>query len=363
MRKKKREHCHHGNISFERPRSCIKKREREVSGEGCIHWFFPTDQTRLCILTASFNTTMFPTTVQWWNVQVYTEFMWFYIRFHLIRMSLTEVELSLFLSFCLHHFTSGSSCDWFAADAAKPCHRAFRPKNNLHSLFILCFFPCLFYDFPPRLMFSCPPSSVSHSLTIASRYTTLDGLITPSPSTGQLTERKQWWSRSGICGTRPQDKDWGEISCSASKSKTTKLVGGVRARVGAGKDSSEGEQLIIQPPININADAWSRAQFFMHLWANRWGYCDWCHPDICKSSSRLSQETACDIMLLQMSPECGRRSHVTCRDLERSGAHLGTRGSVDGWRVQQITGFCSIRQVLCSIFLCNTLCRRSGFGV
>lgn len=105
----------------------------------------------LCILTASFNTTVFPTTLYWWNVQVYSELMWFYIQLHLIRMS-TALSLSLSppLSVCLHHFISGSSCDWFAADAAKLCHRAFRPKNNLHSLFILCFFPCLFYDFPPK---------------------------------------------------------------------------------------------------------------------------------------------------------------------------------------------------------------------
>lgn len=102
-----------------------------------------------------------------------------------------------------------------------------------------------------------------------------------------------------------------------------------------------------------------RAQFAVHLWANRRGYCDWCHPDICKSSSCLSQETACDIMLLQMSPECAGRSHVTCRDLERSGARLGPRGSDHGWRVQQIAGFCSIGQVLCSIFSCNTLCGHS----
>lgn len=112
----------------------------------------------------------------------------------------------------------------------------------------------------------------------------------------------------------------------------------------------------------MDADAVSTGTVFLHLQANRWGYCDWCHPDICKSSSRLSQETACDIMLPQMSPECARRSHVTCRDLEWSGAPLGTCGSVGGWRVQQITGFCSIRQVLCSIFLCNTLCRHWGFG-
>lgn len=76
-----------------------------------------------------------------------------------------------------------------------------------------------------------------------------------------------------------------------------------------------------------------RAQFAVHLWANRRGYCDWCHPDICKSSSCLSQETACDIMLLQMSPECAGRSHVTCRDLERSGARLGPR-SANSWILQ-----------------------------
>lgn len=65
----------------------------------------------------------------------------------------------------------------------------------------------------------------------------------------------------------------GEISCSASSSTTTGLVGeGARVCVcgilSAGKDSSEQEQLIIQPPININADAGCvRAQYSTCLWA------------------------------------------------------------------------------------------------
>lgn len=58
-----------------------------------------------------------------------------------------------------------------------------------------------------------------------------------------------------------------EISCSAPSTKTTKLVGEgacmlVCGVLSAGKDSSEQEQLMIQPPININADAGCvRAQY------------------------------------------------------------------------------------------------------
>lgn len=52
-------------------------------------------------------------------------------------------------------------------------------------------FRVYFLTFLQRLMFSCPRSSVGRSLTIASRHIRLDDLITPSSSTGQLTERKQ----------------------------------------------------------------------------------------------------------------------------------------------------------------------------
>lgn len=78
-----------------------------------------------------------------------------------------------------------------------------RPKSDLSSLFILCFSPYFFQDYsPPRLALSHPNSPDSLSSTIASQYIKLDGLITPSPSTGQLTEHKQWQAHLGICGTQ-----------------------------------------------------------------------------------------------------------------------------------------------------------------
>lgn len=92
----------------------------------------------------------------------------------------------------LDFFPSGSSCICFVADVAKNMLLGFGPKSNLCSLFILCFFPHLFEDdCPPRLILSHTYSPDSPSSTIASQYIKLDGLITPSPSTGQLTEHKQ----------------------------------------------------------------------------------------------------------------------------------------------------------------------------
>lgn len=61
-----------------------------------------------------------------------------------------------------------------------------------------------------------PLSPDSPSSTFAAQYIELDGLIPPSPSTGQLSEHKQWQAHLGIRGTQPQGENWGEISCSSS---------------------------------------------------------------------------------------------------------------------------------------------------
>lgn len=173
-----------------------------------------------------------------------------------------------------------SSCDWFAADAALPCHWGFRPKTSQHSLFILCFFGYLFYDIPPRFTFSRPRSSFGHSLTIASLYIKLDGVITPSPSVGQLMQTMTASLRNlrhSGAGGRPRRN---QLFCFFLNDHRISRRGCTRVCVGggilsAGKDSSEQEQLIIQPPININADAGCvRAQYSTCLWATGCVYCD-----------------------------------------------------------------------------------------
>lgn len=117
----------------------------------------------------------------------------------------------------LHYFTSGSSCNWFVADVAKYTTGVCAKKQSglfIYSLF-LSFLLSRWFSPKARSLFY-PLSLDRPSLTFASQYIEFDGLIPPSPSMGQLTEHKQWQAHLGICGTRPQGENWGEISCSSS---------------------------------------------------------------------------------------------------------------------------------------------------
>lgn len=144
--------------------------------------------------------------------------MQFYIWFHLIRVR--SLSLSLFTT-----IPQGAAAIGLLLMQQNHAIGGLGQKTICTLYLFFVSFPIYFMTFTPRLTFSCPHSSFVH-LTVASQYIRPDGLITPSPSMGQLTERKQWWPCSGICGTQPQEEGRGEISCAASSSTTTKLVGG-----------------------------------------------------------------------------------------------------------------------------------------
>lgn len=202
------------------------------------------------------------------------------------------------ISLSLYFFSIREQLHLFCCWRGKNMLLGFGPKSNLCSLFILCFFPHLFEDdCPPRLILSHTYSPDSPSSTIASQYIKLDGLITPSPSTGQLTEHKQWRPHLGMCGTQLQGENWGEISCSSSESRTTRLVSVCLWACVQAWTQSENRNSWLYFPLSIG----------VYEWVCVWALSMW------NTARRAGEHIVTDVILRFIDPlqSCARKQLVT----------------------------------------------------
>lgn len=213
-------------------------------------------------------------------------------------MSIKSLFLIRGTGLSLRGSPSGSSCYWFVADVAKKIHYWGSSQKAICALylFFVSFLTSLKMIVPRRAVLSYTYSPDNPSPATASQYIRVDGLITPSLSTGQLTKHKQWRTHLGICGTPPRGGKLRGNQLFWSSVKDHKIsrrgvcvhVCGLCAGMNTQQRGGTAEHMYPPPPSSPPINTGGEHSFFV------WVKCPW------EQSKQAGECTVTDVIVLQI---------------------------------------------------------------